>query len=206
MINNRNEQSVLVPSHVELAATMPKTLSNYPTFGDFAAKFTPDNWERGGREPVKCVQCGSPTLTDVNIAYGNGSSVKWLMAQLAVFQERLNVPNKMSVIEIETCAQVIHECYYYLKTTELMLFFARLLGGMFSVDWHGYVTPGKLVGVLREQFMPWRSKMLHEIEERERKAKDEADALTPKVTWEEYCKMHGIEGRPSPFDRLNSKK
>lgn len=182
----------------------PKTLSSYPTFGDFVRKFTPDNWESSSRQPTKCVTCNSPTLTDINLAYGDGRSIAWLMSQLQVFQERLNVPNKMSVFEVETCAQTIHDNYHHLKTTELMLFFARLLGGMYPVDWHGYVTTTKIVTALREHFMPWRNNLLYLQEKQESERRAEENAKKPKLSWEEYCELKGID-KPNPLGKLMNK-
>ena len=182
--------------------SIPKSLANFPTFASFTARFAPDNWERGSRQPTKCLTCSAPTLTDINLAYGEGRSVAWLMAQLEMFQFKLNVPNKMSKFEIETCAQTIHDNYHHLKTTELMLFFARLLGGMYPVDWHGYVTPTKIVSALREHFMPWRNDLLYKIEKQQEDERRKEEGSQPKVTWEEYCQMKGIN-RPNPLERIN---
>ena len=196
LINSNNNETALQRSQTGLQS-IPKTLSNFPTFSDFSQRFNPSNWEKGSRLPTKCVVCNSPTLTDVNIAYGNGRAVAWLMAQLATFQEKINVPNKMSTYEIETCAQTIYDNYHHLKATELMLFFTRFLGGMYPVDWHGYVTPTKIVSAIREHFMPWRNELLYKIEKQEAEKRREEESKTPGITWEEYCKLKGIEkGNP----------
>ena len=202
---NKPNNNALQKSQNALPST-PKTLSNYPTFSSFAAKFSPDNWEAGSRKPTKCVTCNAPSLVEINLAYGEGRSVAWLMAQLQTFQEKLNVPNKMSVYEVETCAQTIHDHFYHLKTTELMLFFARLLGGMYPVEWHGYVTPTKIVSALREHFLPWRGELLHKIELQEQKRHAQQEASKPTVSWEEYLAMKGEENRESPLERILKQK
>lgn len=203
LTNNRNENSVTQQS-LAVSPSTPKTLSNFPTFHDFSVRFSPDNWEGSFRQPTKCLTCAAPTLTDINLAYGNGRSIAWLMAHLQVFQERLNVPNKMSAFEIETCAQTIHDHYHHLKTTELMLFFARLLGGMYPVDWHGYVTTTKVVSALREHFMPWRNNLLYQIERNERE-KHERESKTNTMSWEEYCRLEGKKGDDHPLKRILGK-
>lgn len=139
--------------------------------------------------PTRCVTGTSPTLTDVNLTYGDGMAIAWLMAQLAVLQEYINVPNKMSKYEIETCAQVICDNFHHLKCSELMLFFARLTGGLYDVDWHGYITPTKIVTAIREHFMPWRNDLLYKIEKQEEKRKEVEEAKKPTITYEEYLKL-----------------
>ncbi len=182
-----------------------RMVSDYSQFSSFSAKFNPDNWEKGARQPTKCVSCNSPTLTDINLAYGEGHSVAWLMAQLTVFQEKLNVPNKMTTYEIETCAQTIHDHFHYLKATELMLFFARLLGGMYPVEWHGYVTPTKIVSALRENFMPWRNDLLYKIEKQEEIQRREAALHDPEaVTYEEWCRLRGKDPTENPILKLKT--
>jgi len=200
LINKPNETSVLQQSQIVLPNT-PRTLSSFPTYHSFTERFTPDHWEDASRKPTQCVTCSSPTLTDINLAYGEGKAIAWLMAQLTVFQEKLSVPNKMSVYEVETCAQTIHDYYHHLKTTELMLFFARLLGGMYNVDWHGYVTPTKIVTALREEFMPWRNDLLHKIDEKNKKQQEKEYRSIPTMTWDEYCQLKGID-KKNPLDRM----
>lgn len=70
-----------------------------------------------------------------------------------------------------------------------MLFFARLAGGMYPVDWHGYITPSKIVSALREHFMPWRNNLLYKIDQQERERKAKEDAKIPVVTFEEWKRM-----------------
>lgn len=82
-----------------------------------------------------------------------------------------------------------------------MLFFTRLLGGMYPVDWHGYVTPTKIMSALREHFMPWRNDILYKIEKQEADKRREEESKIPSVTWEEYCKMKGIE-KENPLTNL----
>ena len=124
------------------------------------------------------------------------------MAQLEAFQEKLNVQHKMTSYEIETCAQSIYDSYHHLKTSELMLFFARLLGGMYPVDWYGYVTPTKIITALREHFMPWRNNLLYKIDKQEKERKAKEDAAKPTMSWEDYARETGQDPEKSPLKRL----
>lgn len=112
----------------------------------------------------------------------------------------------MNVYEIDTCAQTIYDSFHHLKTTELMLFFARLLGGMYPVDWHGYVTTTKIVSALRENFMPWRNDLLSKIEKQ--KAQRERDAALHNPDnmsydeWQEIKMLTAMYNPPAPSSRM----
>lgn len=124
------------------------------------------------------------------------------MAQLTTTQEKLSVPHKMTVFELESCAQTIYDSFHHLKATEIMLFLSRLLGGMYPVDWHGYVTPTKIVSALREHFIPWRNNLLYKIEKQEQERKAKEEASQPSMTWEEYCQSTGRDPSDNPLLRL----
>lgn len=183
-------------------AQVSEIQSRFPDFKSFCSRFTPQNAATGAQHPTQCVTCNAPTLTYLNLAYGDGKAIAWLIWHLTFFQEHCNVPNKMSPMQLETCAQTIFDTYFYLKTSELMLFLARLLGGMYPVDWYGSITPTKIVSAIRDHFMPWRNDLLHKIEKREQQRRSDEEARNPGVTWEEYCRMSGRDPADSPFNRI----
>jgi hypothetical protein len=161
--------------------------AKYPKLTDLCVAYHPDKATQFSHYPTRCITGESPTLIDVNLTYYNTSSIVWLIAQLTSLQEQLNVPNKMTVYQIDACAQIITERYGYLKLSEIMLFFARLKGGLYNVDWHGYITPDKLVTALREHFIPYRNDLLHKIEkdrkEREQKKQRNAHDVMTHQEW-----------------------
>lgn len=189
LITKHNSESSGLETRQTSSPSTQELTSRFPTFGHFCQRFTHENAMIGAQHPTQCLTCSSPTLNDIKLAYGDGNSIAWIIYLLTFFQENINVPNKMSKYQIETCAQSIFDTYYHLKATELMLFFARLAGGMYPVEWHGYVTPTKIFTALREHFMPWRNNLLWKIDRQnqERKAKEEAQQ--PVCTWEEYRRM-----------------
>jgi hypothetical protein len=83
-----------------------------------------------------------------------------------------------------------------------MLFLARLLGGMYPVDWYGYVTPTKIITALREHFMPWRNDLLYKIDKQEKERKAKEEASKPAMSWEDYCKETGRDPNDNPLNRL----
>lgn len=72
-------------------------------------------------------------------------------------------------------AETIAQEYYWLKTTDIMLFFRHLAAGRFHVDYHGYVTPDVILDALRTQYIPYRNDIIHREEERKRKEQEAED-------------------------------
>lgn len=182
-------------------ARLSEIRRSYPTFDDFCRKFSVTNLSAGARHPAQCVTCSSPTLIDVNLTYGEGRAIAWLVVHLTYFQEQVNIPGKMTPLQIETCAQAIHDAYGHLKATELMLFFARLCGGLYNVDWHGYVTPDKILSALRDHFTPWRNNLLDKIEQQQREQKEREDRQLS-MSREEYEKQKTQKSPSNPQNPL----
>lgn len=170
--------------------------SKYPTVVSFASEFHPNKMDKWSNYPSRCLFGTAPTLIELNITYGPTASVFWLMAQLSTFQEQLNVPNKMTAYQLDACAQTISERFGYLKTTELMLFLSRLKGGLYNIEWHGYINPDKIVDALLAHFLPYRNNLYYKRERSEKDKKDKEEE--PGITWEEYCEMKGID-KPNPL-------
>jgi hypothetical protein len=205
IVKTSNEANALQKQQTSLPSTqeqIKELRDRFPNFQSFCAKFNPQNSATGAQHPTKCITCSSPTLTYLNLAYGDGNAIAWLIWHLTFFQENINVPHKMSTMQLETCAQTIYDHYHHLKTTEVMLFLARLLGGMYPIDWCGYITPTKIMTALREHFMPWRNDLLYKLDKQEKDRKAKEDAAKPTCTWEEFLAERGEDYRDSPLERL----
>lgn len=151
--------------------------------------YHPDNIEKFASRPGRCLFGTSPTLTDLRIAYGGRGDMQWLIVQLSTWQEKMNVPTKMTAWQVESCAQSITEAYGHLKASEIALFLARLLGGAYTVDWYGSVSPDKILQALREQFMPWRNNQFYIREKRmEEQRRDESIGNPNNITYEQWLK------------------
>ena len=170
--------------------------NSFPDFKSFTTRFAPGNQAAAAQHPTRCVTSASaPTLTYIDLAYGEGCAIAWLVIQLTHFQLQINVPNKMTEMQLETCAQTIFDNYRYLKATEIMLFLARLTGGMYPVEWFGYITPDRIVTALRDHFMVWRNELLYKMEKQERERKRNEERKAPPPTEEEQAKINEIRER-----------
>lgn len=163
-------------------------ISRYPSLTQLSADYNPDKGSRYALYPSRCITGNAPSLVDLNNAYGNNASVQWLIAQIVVYQESINTPNKMTTSQYTNLAQTMAQEYYYLKASEVLLFFANLTSGRYNIDYHGYVSPDIILDALRNQFLPYRNRIMNEEydrqqEERERKEK-QRDTMT-REEWEE---------------------
>lgn len=113
--------------------------------------------------------------------------------------------NKMTVYQIDSCAQIITERFGYLKTSEIMLFLSRLKGGLYGVEWFGTITPDKIVRALSENYMPYRNNLYYKHEKDEKDKRDAEQRNTPGITWEEYCRLKGID-KQNPLDNITSEQ
>ena len=97
---------------------------------------------------------------------------------------------------MEECAFVIATEFYYLKTSELMLFFHRFKTGRYG-RFYGSVDPLIITTALRD-FVAERASAYerHEQEERDKREQEEKKNA---MTWEEFCMKNFGEIRPNPL-------
>lgn len=126
-----------------------------------------------------------PTLGMVRRAYGEEAAAMWLVPQLYNLSEYCGCKEKLQGVPLEECAGVIATEFYYLKVSELMLFFHRFKAGKYG-RFYGSVDPLVITTALRS-FLRERiyaiDRRAHE--ERQRK-EDEQRRLHPPITYEEY--------------------
>lgn len=125
-----------------------------------------------------------PTLAALKRDYGMNAPLTWLIPQLTDLAIYSGSRDKLSKEQYKECAFVIATEYYYLKVSELMLFFHRFKTGRYG-RFYGSVDPLVITTSIRE-FVRERGTAIerHDQEERERR---EAEGRKNAVTWEEYC-------------------
>lgn len=163
-----------------------KIRRQWPTLKDFAGVFSPQETRRFAQYPDRCITGDAPTLTDIKLSYGRTAHKQWLIAQLAMFQEGLNVDNKMTARQMEACADVIATDFHYLKATEIMLFLYKLQGGAYNTDWFGTISTDKIVRALQYGFLPRRNGLLRLKSDEEAELREREERNKPHMTREEY--------------------
>lgn len=126
-----------------------------------------------------------PTLATLKCNYGKNAPLAWLVPQLTDLAVYSGSKDKLSTEQYKQCAFVISTEYYYLKVSELMLFFHRFKTGRYG-RFYGSVDPLVITTSLRE-FIRERNDtiFLHDQEERERR---EIESKKNVISYEDYLR------------------
>ena len=137
-----------------------------------------------------------PTLAVLRRDYGKNAALAWLVPQLTNLTVYCGCKDKLNKEQYKECAFAIATEFYFLKVSELMLFFHRFKTGRYG-RFYGSVDPLVITTSLRE-FVKERALAYeqHDQEERERK---ERESRKKAVTWEDYCMREYGEVRPHPL-------
>lgn len=134
-----------------------------------------------------------PTLADINIAYGPSFSQQWLVPQIASLALYTGAKN-LDTYQQRSLASVIATEYYYLKVTELLLFFYRFKTGRYG-RFYGAVDPLIVTSALHE-FIFERNEMLDKYEQEDREAREaEERKRNPPLTYEQWLEIKNNEHR-----------
>lgn len=126
-----------------------------------------------------------PTLAEIK-NMGSNTPVMWLIPQLYNLSEYCGCRDKMSKAQIYECASLIASEYYYLKISELMLFFRKFKLGKYG-KFYGSVDPMVITTSIRS-FVNDRNDAYIQ---RESNLLDESYIEDSKsaITYTEYLKM-----------------
>lgn len=139
------------------------------------AAYNPDMQAMCAKQKERCVTGNSPTLIDFKCMYGENKAELWLAIQIKDFSEYTGVKKKLTTFQIEDTARVILSDFYFLKMSEVLLFFAYMKGGRYE-RFYGAVDPLVITSSLR-MFLRDRAKIIGQHEEKcqERKRQIEAE-------------------------------
>lgn len=148
-------------------------------------KFNPSEQTALAVNPTLCVMCEAPTLATVRKEYGEQVVNDWLAIELDDYQNFVGVKedNKVSYAVIKELSRMIQNRYFYLKLTEIMLFFQRLKYGDYG-EMFGCVDAVRILRALRS-FVFDRNIIIDKLEQGERERKQEEERKNA-ITYEEY--------------------
>ena len=133
------------------------------------------------RNEELCYFGNSPTLGRINHEYDPLAAVAFLVPLLTDLAEFSNCKVSFSENQIRSCAEIIAAEYFYMKLSELMLFFYKFKIGEYG-QFYGSVSPMVIMCSLR-QFARDRHDAIHrhesELRERERERE--------RREWEKHC-------------------
>lgn len=132
----------------------------------------------------------SPALSVIDAIYGRGSSIKWIIPQLENLCQFSGIKDKLNEFQYKEIAILIRQRYYYLKVSEMLLFFAKLKCGDFG-QFYGSIDGMKIISAL-SKFVAWRNAKIDEYES-EVAVRAEVDRRSSEktMTRDEYDEIKG---------------
>lgn len=115
----------------------------------------------------------SPSLSLLGQLYGDDAPVMWLSGVLSFYNEIASSERKMDAFQIEACASAIAFEYFYLKASEMLLFFKLLLSGRFGKQVYGALDSYSVCSCIKDCFLPLRAWHIDEDEKEKRAARRE---------------------------------
>ena len=175
--------------------------NRFKTIKEVLRQYNPSAQMTCCADPRDCHIGNHPYLSELK-AYGSNAPSVWLTAQLYNLSEFCGARDKLTGDTLVETAQIIANTCYYLRLTELMLFFYRFKSGDFG-RFYGTVDPMIIISSLKA-YIHERNATLdrYEQEERMRKMEDERQMSVP---WDEYCRLQGIS-KPNPIQDFRFKQ
>lgn len=159
----------------------------------FLEEFNPKQQMQMVSDSDDCIFGDYKTLAQLKSELGKNTPVAWLVPQLLNLSEFCGCKGKLSEDQLEECAFTIATEFYFLKVSELMLFFHKFKSGKYG-KFYGSVDPMVITTSLRT-FIGERNQRIQDKQNEEAALKREEDAKHC-ITWEEYCRrtnqMHRI--------------
>lgn len=147
------------------------------------------------------------TLLDIRKNGGIKNLTGWVMGRLIELFTYVGAFEPITDYQVQLLATRICSKFYYFTPAELDYFFVKFEDGDYGVLYIGKygVNPQVVMKALlkyEEELQVAREeeaskKSLQEISQKRQEEKQKA------VTWEEYCKMNDIEGKPNPLSEIS---
>ena len=147
--------------------------------------YNPSLQVRCGMYPERCVMGKAPTLAEIRRDYGEDVAKKWLVIELNDFNSFVGVSEerKMDVNLMQSVSDMIIARYFYLKLSEILLFFQKLKFGEYG-EMYGGVDALRIMRAMKS-FIEERNIIIDREEKRKRKEEERGWKNTC-ITREEY--------------------
>lgn len=136
-----------------------------------------------------------PTLVDVKFAFGENTAKRIIAMNAMELAEFTSVKNKPTAWQIDMLSDVILANYYWLKLTELLLFFMQYKAGFYG-EFYGSVDPQKITAAL-VLFKKQRFERIARYEEEiaaQRREEEAAEREGKTITYEQWKQLqHSVQ-------------
>lgn len=122
-------------------------------FGDrnqFLQTFNPDKQIPWTKDESRCYFGTAPTLRQLNEVYGERTAEAWIFAQIVNFSVFSGAREQATAEQAREAAKLIYADYFFLKVSEMMLFFRQLKEGKFGVQFYGTFNPIVITQALKK--------------------------------------------------------
>ena len=161
----------------------------YGTLDEFLVRFNPSQQITVRADTELCFFGDYPTLASIKASYGSNAPAMWLVPQLKDLSEYCGCKEKLSGTPLEECACVIAAEFYYLKISELMLFFHRFKAAKYG-RFYGAIDPLIIIQSLYE-FLKERNAAIDRAE-REKEAQMREDWKKDGISIEDWLTIKSI--------------
>lgn len=163
---------MLEQSEKKSSGTSLRKLKSADELRELLVDYAPNKQVALCRDKELCYFGNIPTLAELNRDYDPLAAVAFLIPQLTNVAEFANCKSSFGEGQIRSCAEMIAGEYYYMKMSELMLFFYKFKNGEYG-QFYGTVSPMVIMCSLR-QFLRERNDAIfkHEAELRERQREE----------------------------------
>lgn len=170
---------------------------------NFLNTFNPSEQARFSAFPTRCITGKAPSLVKVKQLHGEQTMITWLEIQLFDLSEFAGCKEKLTTRHVKEIAWLIFNKAYFLKVTELMLFFSLFKSGEYG-HFYGSVDGMRILEALGD-FLAWRWSEKGRIDaqaEREQREQEEAENRKHSISWDEYKKLNGLTDDDFPIKTL----
>lgn len=169
-----------------------KVIERYGDGLKFAKIFNPSLQKVCAQNRERSFLGEAPSITALLRTYPEKQVFAWIMAQLENLNDFTGVNGKIEPNQMIELAGIIETEYYFLKASELLLFFHMLKGGSFGI-FYGNVDPMMISRALIA-FKSYRRQQLetYEREMKQQKQQEERDRWQKNaVPCPAHCKLAG---------------
>ena len=159
-------------------------------YGDarkFAETFNPDLQRVCAENLERSFSGDAPSIALLRNTYTDRQVRVWVLAQLENLNQYAGTKNKMNSDQMTMLAEIIITEYFYLKASELLLFFFQFKAGKYG-ELYGSVDPLRISSALIE-FAAYRSDMIFRIEQKQKEEQRLGQHKKNAITRQQYLKL-----------------
>lgn len=162
-------------------------LQKYETARKFAEAYNPDIQVLCAENLERAFMGDAPTIGLLNRTYTPRQVRTWLIVQFENLNDYVGTKNKIEPNQMQMLAEVVTTEFYFLKASELLLFFHQFKAGKYG-ELYGSVDPLRITSAL-QSFCVYRREKLsvyERVASEEKREQSERERLKNAISYEDY--------------------